>query len=547
MAGPTHFSGRDHQTGFDACCTASRRLAGVPPILTILLVIFLSLSAVYHGWIHPIGFWEHGPIELVLFSTEVACLLISYLAAVLRGPGFVPFGWCPTEEELSTLRSSLDPAGLPVAVEAPPVSDLLQWCASCKGYKPPRAHHCSTCGRCVLSMDHHCPWTNTCIGQINMKPFVQFVHFVPIATLHALVVHSELFILLVYGWKNSRKSMDFVRVVIRLRILLGLIAWFCCLVVMLLVGTLAWEMEHTVVGNISMIEEYVLEKAEMRRRRTGERKFVYPYDLGRKENFAAVLGSSFSWLVPGLATPGEPVWPPVRAGCTHFDISTEQIAQKMEKLQRSMVMPVREHFTGEGRCCLSYWCWICFRFGCCAACDCEACGEERLSVEPGQAVLISKSEGSWAHGRKMPDGGLNGTGITDTSDVPSGWLPRRVLASSEAVPYEIPFQKELQGHWEAADGRVIVVKGLVARTTASNMPFVLRHEAGAVRLLGISLEACDGKTAQWCGGEVWTKQEKPVPAARKGGHWPVEDGLDDVLDDELPALQAVGPDSKKDD
>lgn len=210
-------------------------------------------------------------------------------------------------------------------------------------------------------------------------------------------------------------------------------------------------------------------------------------------------------------------------------------------------MPVREHFTGEGRCCLSYWCWICYRFGCCAVCDCEACGEERLSVEPGQAVLVSKSEGSWAHGRKMPDGGLNGAGITDTSDVPFGWLPRRVLASSEAVPYEIPFQKELQGHWEAADGRVIVVKGLVARTTASNMPFVLRHEAGAVRLLGISLEACDGKTAQWCGGEVWTKQEKPVPAARKGGHWPVEDGVDDVLDDELPALQAVGPDSKKDD
>ncbi|OLP86703.1 tRNA (guanine(37)-N1)-methyltransferase [Symbiodinium microadriaticum] len=362
-----------------------------------------------------------------------------------------------TSSELSTLRSSIDPAGLPVAVEAPPVSDLLQWCASCKGYKPPRAHHCSTCGRCVLSMDHHCPWTNTCVGQINMKPFVQFVHFVPIATLHALVVHSELFILLLYGWKNSRKSMDFVRIVVRLRILLGLIAWFCCLVVMLLVGTLAWEMEHTVVGNISMIEEYVLEKAEMRRRRTGERKFVYPYDLGRKENFAAVLGSSFSWLVPGLATPGEPVWPPVRAGCTHFDISTEQIAQKMEKLQRSMVMPVREHFTGEGRCCLSYWCWICYRFGCCAVCDCEACGEERLSVEPGQAVLVSKSEGSWAHGRKMPDGGLNGAGITDTSDVPFGWLPRRVLASSEAVPYEIPFQKELQGHWEAADGRVIAL------------------------------------------------------------------------------------------
>jgi palmitoyltransferase len=35
---------------------------------------------------------------------------------------------------------------------------LPPWCSHCLNWKPDRAHHCSQLDRCVLRMDHFCPW-----------------------------------------------------------------------------------------------------------------------------------------------------------------------------------------------------------------------------------------------------------------------------------------------------------------------------------------------------------------------------------------------------
>ncbi|KAG0080112.1 palmitoyltransferase for Vac8p [Linnemannia elongata] len=50
-----------------------------------------------------------------------------------------------------------------------------RWCDLCQIVKPDRCHHCKECDQCVLRMDHHCPWVNSCIGYNNLKFFYLFI------------------------------------------------------------------------------------------------------------------------------------------------------------------------------------------------------------------------------------------------------------------------------------------------------------------------------------------------------------------------------------
>lgn len=58
-------------------------------------------------------------------------------------------------------------------------------CRRCQAFKPPRAHHCSICKRCIIKMDHHCPWVNNCVGIGNHKYFLLFIFYTSLSCFYS--------------------------------------------------------------------------------------------------------------------------------------------------------------------------------------------------------------------------------------------------------------------------------------------------------------------------------------------------------------------------
>lgn len=53
-----------------------------------------------------------------------------------------------------------------------------RFCGHCNLPKPPNAHHCRSCGACVVDMDHHCPFV--CEIAFSFLPTAVFLFLTPV-------------------------------------------------------------------------------------------------------------------------------------------------------------------------------------------------------------------------------------------------------------------------------------------------------------------------------------------------------------------------------
>ena len=102
-----------------------------------LLICFLAYTS---QWLFL--YIEPGPLrkgDTYFFNLLVACLLICFYRTCFTDPGRIPQHWRQNLEDKQDGRDD------------PQVFQRQRWCRRCETFKPPRAHHCKTCKRSVLT------------------------------------------------------------------------------------------------------------------------------------------------------------------------------------------------------------------------------------------------------------------------------------------------------------------------------------------------------------------------------------------------------------
>ncbi|XP_014369857.2 palmitoyltransferase ZDHHC16 [Papilio machaon] len=120
----------------------------------VFCVSVLTAAVVFIAyWIGLPFWWQRDPyttIFLVLMGNWLLLnIIFHYYKGVTTSPGYPPHGTM--------------------------ISEAASICKKCISPKPPRTHHCSVCDRCILAMDHHCPWLNNCVGYYNARHFFLYM------------------------------------------------------------------------------------------------------------------------------------------------------------------------------------------------------------------------------------------------------------------------------------------------------------------------------------------------------------------------------------
>ncbi|CDR48040.1 CYFA0S44e00122g1_1 [Cyberlindnera fabianii] len=181
----------------------------------------------------------------------------------------------------------------------------MRYCNKCACWKPDRCHHCSTCNRCQLKMDHHCPWFASCVGFRNHKFFIQFLL---LSVVYANLIFFASAAKLYSFFMDEEYLEDYISINL---LILGILSFTMSISVGLFtLMTLYLLLRNTTTiesqdasryrNNMSIIEDSYYKYS----RQPNSSDMGNVYNLGFRGNWCAVMGSSwYEWVLPVFNRP----------------------------------------------------------------------------------------------------------------------------------------------------------------------------------------------------------------------------------------------------
>ncbi|KAL1193861.1 putative protein S-acyltransferase 16 [Cardamine amara subsp. amara] len=250
------------------------------PVTAVMLVIgYIYFSTVFtfiDRWFSLTS--SPGIANAAVFTALALMCVYNYTVAVFRDPGWVPLNYMPDVEDPESPVHEIKRKG-----------GDLRYCQKCSHFKPPRAHHCRVCKRCVLRMDHHCIWINNCVGHTNYKVFFVFVVYAVTACVYSLVLLVGS--LTVEPQDEEEEMGSYLRTIY-------VISAFLLIPLSIALGVLLGWHIYLILQNKTTIEYHEGVRAMWLAEKGGQ-VYKHPYDIGAYENLTLILGPNIlSWLWP---------------------------------------------------------------------------------------------------------------------------------------------------------------------------------------------------------------------------------------------------------
>ncbi|KAI9216983.1 DHHC palmitoyltransferase-domain-containing protein [Blastocladiella britannica] len=273
---------------------------------------------------------------LAVTGVFLALTCWSYLAVIFTSPGTPKEAAGAVEAAMAASANSNDDddfgdhrtVPLPASLSAPSSSSASvaiksngepRFCRKCAVPKPDRCHHCRICQRCVLKMDHHCPWVVNCIGYGNYKQFVLFLTYLALYCFSLLAFTVP--VCLEGLPLNNDDDLAAATLIIGVA--------FTSAIFGLTLGAFAGYHLSLVLANQTTIESMEQQQYRMTRQRRQraaanghgntmggavvvDDRDANPWDLGWRSNFVQVFGTSWwAWALPFRTTLGNGLAYPV--------------------------------------------------------------------------------------------------------------------------------------------------------------------------------------------------------------------------------------------